>query len=205
MHMPPSMDQAMGGEHAAALVVLLYVPVVVVALLLALELGARAHLRAAVRLRRAFLATPPAVQLAALGMTITAAVHLALVPGHLAEEPVLGVLFALDGAALLVAIVWSLTRPLPGWRQTSAALLLAGVLAYVGYVATGAETADTVGIATKLVELTSAGLILTRRRSGRRPRARGGYMVPVSRETPPCRWSPRDAPDSGARSALPRA
>ena len=150
----------MGGEHAAALVVLLYVPVVVVALLLALEMGARAGFGPAAWLRGAFLATPPAVQLAALGMVISAAVHLALVPVHLVEEPVLGILFALDGAALLIVTVWSLTRTVPGWRPAAAVLLLVGVLAYLGYLAAGAETADAVGVATKLVELAAAGLIV---------------------------------------------
>jgi hypothetical protein len=88
MHMAP----ATGGDHAGALVALPFVPVVVVALLLAVEVGAHAGFAPAIRLRRAYLATPPAVQLAALGMTISAVVHLALVPAHLSEDPVLGVL-----------------------------------------------------------------------------------------------------------------
>lgn len=167
-----STDPAMG-EHGPALAVLPFVPVVVLALLLALELGARAGLGPALRLRLAFTATPPAVQLAALGMGISAAVHLALAPDHLAESPVLGGLFALDGAALAVAAAWSLTRPLPGWRPAAVALLLAGVLAYAGFVAAGAEAPDVVGAATKLVELAAAGLIvLPDRIAGRRPRRR---------------------------------
>jgi hypothetical protein len=159
MDMAPSIDHAMGREHAAALAALPYVPVVVLTLLLTLELGARAGFSPALWLRRAFLATPPAIQLAALGMIISAAVHLALVPSHLSEEPMLGVLFALDGAALLIAAFLSLTRLLPGWRPAAVTLLFAGVLAYIGYVAAGAETADAVGVATKLVELITAGLI----------------------------------------------
>jgi hypothetical protein len=156
----PSMSHVAGGEHGAALVALLYLPVVVVALLMVVELAARAGFSPALRLRRAYLATRPALQLAALGMIISAVVHLALVPAHLAEEPVLGVLFALDGVALLVAVAWSVTRPIGGWRAASVLLLLGGVLAYVWYVATGRETADAVGLASKLVELASIALLV---------------------------------------------
>jgi hypothetical protein len=160
MPMGPSMSHAAGGEHGAALVALLYLPVVVVALLMIVEVTARAGFSPALRLRRAYLATSPAVHLAALGMIISAVVHLALVPSHLAEEPVLGVLFALDGVALLAAVAWSVTRPIRGGRAASVLLLLGGVLAYVWYVATGREAADAVGIASKLVELASVALLV---------------------------------------------
>jgi hypothetical protein len=160
MPMGPSMSHAAGGEHGAALVALLYLPVVVVALLMAIELAARAAFPPALWLRRAYVATSPASRLAALGMIISAVVHLALVPAHLAEEPMLGVLFALDGIALLVAVAWSVTRPFRGWRAASVLLLLGGVLAYVWYVATGRETADAVGLASKLVELASIALLV---------------------------------------------
>jgi hypothetical protein len=74
--------------------------------------------------------------------------------------PLLGVLFALDGIALLIASAWSLTRPVRGWRVACSVLLLGGLLAYAGYVASGTETADAVGVATKLVELASLGLLV---------------------------------------------
>src|SRR5215470_8244989 len=124
---------------------LLYLPVAVMALLTALEAVARSGWPPAARLRAAYLQTPPAIQLAALGMVISAGIHLALVPQHLAEEPILGVLFALDGAGLLAVSIWSLTRPVPGWRIAGVVLLVSGVLAYLGYVLTGAESPDTLG------------------------------------------------------------
>jgi hypothetical protein len=160
MPMPPSTTPAMGGEHAAALAALLSLPVVVMALAIVLEAGARADVIAARRLRALCLATPPAVRLAAMGMATSAVVHLALAPAHVAEDPLLGVLFALDGIALLIASAWSLTRPVRGWRVAGSVLLLGGLLAYAGYVASGTETADAVGVATKLVELASLGLLV---------------------------------------------
>jgi hypothetical protein len=48
------------------------------AALTALEAGTSAGLPAAARLRAAYLATPPASRLAALGLAISATVHLAL-------------------------------------------------------------------------------------------------------------------------------
>jgi hypothetical protein len=164
MSMSPSPGLAMGAEHAAVLVALLYLPVVLTTLATAVEVGARSGLAVAVRLREAFLATSPAVLLAILGMAVSATVHLALVPTHLTEDPALGVLFAFDGLALLVAAAWSLTRPVPGGRFAGAVLLVAGVLAYAWYVVTGRETADAVGIGTKLVELASVLLLVLPRR-----------------------------------------
>src|ERR1700694_3714948 len=90
----------MGGDHASAVMALLYLPVVITALFVALEVGASAGLAAAVSVRRAYLNSAPRVRLAALGMVISATIHLALVPSHLAEDHVRAVLFALDGVAL---------------------------------------------------------------------------------------------------------
>ena len=168
---------AMAGEHGAALVALLYLPVAVMALLTLLEAVARSGWPPAARFRTAYLQTPPAIQMAALGMVISAVVHLALVPQHLAEEPVLGVLFALDGAGLLAVSMWSLTRPVPGWRIVGVVLLAVGVLAYLGYVLTGAESPDAVGIATKVIETAAIGLLVLPGRIARLALPAGG---------PPC-------------------
>jgi len=168
---------AMAGEHGAALVALLYLPVAVMALLTLLEAVARSGWPPAARLRTAYLQTRPAIQLAALGMVISAVVHLALVPQHLAEEPILGVLFALDGAGLLAVSIWSLTRAVPGWRIAGVVLLVVGVLAYLGYVLIGAESPDTVGIATKVIETAAIGLLVLPGRIARLALPAGG---------PPC-------------------
>ena len=163
------MSPPTGGDHAGALLVLPLVPVVIFALLLAVEVGARARFAPAIWIRRAHLTISPAVLIAALGMAISAAVHLALAPAHLSEDPVLGALFALDGVALLVVAAWSVARPFPGWRAAGVALLVGGILTYAGYVASGAESADAVGIATKLVELAAIALLVLPDRLGVRP------------------------------------
>src|SRR5215831_11986868 len=108
------MNHAMHTEHGAALDALLYLPVVVMTLLIFVEAGARTGWGPAAGLLHLYLETSPAVRLAALGMAISAAVHLGLAPAHLSRDPALGVLFLLDGLALVAVIGWAVTRPVPG-------------------------------------------------------------------------------------------
>jgi hypothetical protein len=157
----PGMDnQISGGDHAVALMALLYLPVVITALLLALEAGARAGLPPAVKMRRAYLTSGPTVRLAALGMVMSATIHLGLAPSHWAEDHVRAVLFALDGVALGGVAISALMLRLPAWRAAAVALLSAELFAYLGYVVAGVEQLDAVGIATKLVALAVIGLVL---------------------------------------------
>jgi hypothetical protein len=180
-------NQMQGGEHAIALVALLYLPVAVTGLLLALEAGASAGFPQAVRLRNAYLSSPPTVRMAAFGMAVSATVHLALAPSHWAEDHVRAVLFTLDGVALAAVAVWALTLRFPGWRAAAAALLGTGILAYAGYVVAGVEQLDAVGVATKLVEASVICLVLVGSshrfafgenalRNLASPRAHGGFL-----------------------------
>src|SRR5262249_48521657 len=86
-------------------------------------------------------------------------------PAHLGQPLRLGGLFALDGAAFLLAAVAS-ARGARWWRGPTVALLLATILAYLLIVISGREAVDDLGIATKLVELTALGLVLWRRAGG---------------------------------------
>jgi hypothetical protein len=153
-------NQMSGGDHAVALIALLYLPVVITGVLLALEAGASAGVAAAVRVRAAFMNSGPTVRLAALGMGISATIHLALAPSHWAEDDVRATLFVLDGVALTAVAISAFVVRLPVWRAAAMALLSAEVFAYAGYVVAGAERLDAVGIATKLVELAVIGLVL---------------------------------------------
>jgi hypothetical protein len=153
-------SQMPGGDHAGSIVALLYLPIVVTGLLVALEAGARAGFPAAVRLRSAFIDSSSSVLMAAFGMSISATVHLALAPSHWAEDHVRAVLFALDGIALTAVAISALLLPRSAWRVAAVALLSADVVAYFGYVVAGVEQLDAVGIATKLVELVVIGLVL---------------------------------------------
>jgi hypothetical protein len=147
-------------EHAAALVALLYLPVIVTALLLAIDLGARWRIPIAVRLLGGYLAALPLERLALLGIAMTATIHLALVPGHVSENPTLAALFTLDGMALLAVIIWALGLPIPGWRSAGLVVLALGVVAYFVYLAAGVERPDAIGIATKFLELATMALLL---------------------------------------------
>lgn len=109
-------------------------------------------------LRRKHAAAPGTVRAAALLMFVSAGVHLALVPHHLAHDPFTALLFLVDAGALAALAVAVPTAR--WWRRAAAALLAATILGYVVYVLAGLEGPDQVGIATKLVELAALGLTL---------------------------------------------
>ena len=161
------------GHHGPALVALTFLPVAVMAALTALEAGISAGLPAAARLRAAYLATPPASRLAALGLAISATVHLALALTVPHGDTLVAVLFALDAAALLAVAGWAAALPVPGWRAVGAGLLGAGLIAYIVAVGGGLEELDVVGVATKLVELATLGLLVA---AARRPTPQGGLF-----------------------------
>jgi hypothetical protein len=163
-------------HHEVVLVALLYLPVVVLACLVALDAAARAGSSTAVRFQSACVGTTPVVLLASLGMLISATLHLVLAGTHVLDDPILAGLFALDGLALLAVVLWSLTRPFRGWRPAAVGVLAAGVLAYVVYLAAGQETLDPVGGATKVVELAAIGLLVLPSRGGARRSSR--LLVP---------------------------
>jgi hypothetical protein len=90
-------------------------------------------------------------------MVVTGGVHIALIPHHLAHEPLTSALFLANGLAffaLAASFTWR------WWRLASAGMLVATVLGYLFYVGVGLEGPDQVGIATKLVEVTALGLAL---------------------------------------------
>jgi hypothetical protein len=97
------------------------------------------------------------VRAASVLMAVTAGVHLALIPHHLAHEPLTSVLFLLNGVAFIALAVSFTWRH---WRLASAGLLIATVIGYLLYVGIGLEGPDQVGIVTKLIEVTALGLAL---------------------------------------------
>jgi hypothetical protein len=124
----------------------------------------------ALRFHPRWRSAPGTVRAAAVLMAVSGGVHLALIPQHLATEPVTSALFLLNGIAffaLSVSFTWR------WWRLASAALLIATVLGYLIYVGVGFEGPDQVGLATKLVEVAALGLVLVpvRGETGRPHRA----------------------------------
>jgi hypothetical protein len=153
-------SQTAGGDHGIAIVALLYLPIAITGVMLALEVGARAGVPAAMRVRSAFINSSPGVRMAAFGMVVSATIHAALAPSLWSEDHVRTVLFILDGVALTAVAVAALLLRFPPWRAAGVVLLVAEIVAYAGYVVAGMEQLDAVGIATKLVELAVIGVIL---------------------------------------------
>jgi hypothetical protein len=153
---PTTMD--MSGDHAVALMGVLFLPVAVIPVLLALQMLAVRTPVAAMLWSRIGDAGPM-TRLASLLLLATADIHLTLVPVHLVEQPVTGVLFLLDGIALTAVALSAFATP--RWRAAAVVLLIANILAYAVYLGAGWEGADIVGVGTKLVEL--AGIIVVMR------------------------------------------
>jgi hypothetical protein len=119
-----------------------------------------------------------------LALASSGGVHAGLVPSHMAEGTLLGVLFALS-AVVLLGVALLLERA-PGRAAAIAAALLLGSLlaAYAGarVIAlpplTHAESLDALGAATKLTE--AAGLVLALRLA--QTPAGGERRLPALRE-----------------------
>ncbi len=154
--------------HEIALVAVLALP------LLAWWLHIRASDRSAraVRLLAGYRALTPVDHLAVWSMAASAAVHLALAPGH--GGGIMAILFVTQ-AALLGLIMW---RALTGrrWRAPGAAVLGGSVVAYAVAVF-GGDVPDQVGLATKLVELVGLAAILRASTDGHRVRRTAGWGI----------------------------
>src|SRR5262249_34196003 len=161
------------GHSEPALVALTFLPVAIMAALTALEAGARVGLTAAARLRDAYLGSPPASRLAALGLAISASVHVAIAVAEPHGGTLLAVLLALDGTALLAIACWAAVLAAPGWRTAAAALLSAGLVAYAVAVGGGLGGLGVVGRGTQLVEVATLGTLFT---AARRPATDGGLF-----------------------------
>jgi hypothetical protein len=147
----------MSGDHTIALMGLLFLPVAVIPVLLALQLTAGRSRRAASLWSRIETATP-STRLGSMLLLATADIHLTLVPVHLIEQPITGVLFLLDGIALTAAALAAFVTP--RWRVPAVVLLVANVLIYALYLAAGWEGADVIGVGTKLIEIVGIVIVL---------------------------------------------
>jgi hypothetical protein len=161
----------MAGDHAVALIGVLFLPVAVIPALLALQVLAVRSRFAAVLWDRIESASS-ATRIGSVMLLATADIHLTLAPAHLIEQPITGVLFLLDGVALTAVALMAFWTP--RWRQIVLALLMANVLAYALYLGAGWEGADIVGVATKLLELSAIVVV-----------ARAGRPSGIRRASPP--------------------
>ena len=118
-----------------------------------------------VKLRGASRGVTGTVLGASVLMAVSGAIHLGLVWTHL-DESVTAALFVLNGVAYIALSQMYRWR---WWRPASAALIVATLVGYLGYIVLNFDTPDQVAIATKLIELTALGLVLVPVR-GERPR-----------------------------------
>ena len=124
---------------------------------------------------------PGTVRAAAVLMSISGAVHLALIPHHLTSDPLTSLLFLVNGFAFLglaASFTWR------WWRLASSALIVATVLGYLLYAVAGFEGVDQVGVATKLIELAALGFVLVPVRGERMPRDRAWYWATLATGLP---------------------
>lgn len=154
------MQMDMYGDHGGAIVALLYLPVVLVAAVFAVDRAAAAGSSLAVRFVAGFQRAPSARRVVVLLLAMTAAIHAGIVPAHFGEDRTLAGLFALDFLALTAAVATAFHARIPMWRAAVAALLVANLAAYAAYVHAGVETLDAVGIASKAVELAALILVI---------------------------------------------
>jgi len=123
----------------------------------------------ALRIRSAGRSVPGTVLGASVLMAIAGAIHLGLVWTH-RDETITAALFVLNGVSYIV-----LSQLYTGrwWRPAAVALIIATLAGYIGYIVLNFDTPDQVAVATKLLELTTLGLVLvpvrgeTRRRKSR--------------------------------------
>lgn len=117
-------------------------------------------------------------------LVFTGGVHVGLVFGHVADQPVLPGLFMVDGVAYFGLV--ALRRNRRWWCPATGSLLLGTILAYLIYAGAGREQPDPVGILDKLVELVALGLVmLPPERSARGEGGQSPYQMAWRR---PLRW-----------------
>lgn len=109
---------------------------------------------------------PLTIRDAAIAACVTSAVvHAVLAPGHISEQPLVGVLFGAAAAALLGA-AYALTRPsVAAAPAATAALFVALLAAYPVTLLASGVGVDTLGVATKVVEAVGLATALAARRA----------------------------------------
>jgi len=106
-------------------------------------------------------------------LVFTGGVHIGLTFGHASGQPLLSLLFLVNGVAYIALAL--VGRDRRWWRPATGLLLFGTILAYVIYGATGREQPDPVGVVDKMAELVALGLVMLPHE--RSPRGRGRQRV----------------------------
>ena len=149
-------------DHSAGLTAAFAVALAGIVLLFTLRVLARHRVAGASALLARYDAAPLMTRVAAGLMLVSAAIHLALVPGH---DGITGILFLVDGLGFVALAIAAFTTS--WWRRAAAFWLSATIAAYIVWTLAGWETPDQVGILCKLIELIALGLVLRLARPAR--------------------------------------
>ncbi len=109
-------------EHGPAVAGLLFLPPAILIFLMGMNYAASQDLVGGRRFLAGFEAMPAPRKLAILLLTMSAAIHIFLVPIH-RDDPLTAVLFALDGVALVAVSISAFL--VPAWRPVAVTLLVA--------------------------------------------------------------------------------
>lgn len=153
-----------GHDHDPVIVALLYLPIAIFMVMLAIEAGHQAGVGVAVRMRAGYGTLSTATNGGLLLVATCAWIHLALTPVHWAEDPLRAVLFLGDGLGLGAIALLALAQ-VRAWRPVAILLLGGSIFAYAFYVLTGREGVDPVGIFTTAVEFAAIVLVLAGQRA----------------------------------------
>jgi hypothetical protein len=151
-------------DAAFFLATLVYVPVGAIALVAAMDIGARKGVGLARRFMTRYDRAGTLVKASAFLLIISSGIDLGYVPSHIKVEPVAVALFSLDAAVLIGSSL--LTVTVPALRPAALILMVAGIAAYL----LGGVQLDATGLVAKGVEAIALVLLLAAIvRAGRQP------------------------------------
>ena len=151
-------------DAAFFLATLIYVPIGAIALVAAMDIGARKGVGLARRFMARYDRAGTLVKAASFLLVLSGSIDLGYVPSHVKVEPVAAALFGLDAAVLIGSSLVAVT--VPALRPAALILMVAGIAAYL----LGGVQLDATGLVAKGVEaialvLLGAAIV----RGGRQP------------------------------------
>jgi len=141
-------------DAAFFLATLVYVPIGAIALVAAMDLGARNGVGVARRFMARYDRAGRLAKVAAFLLVLSSSFDLGYLPSHFKLAPVAAALFSLDAAVLLGSSLLVVT--LPALRPAAVILMVAGIVAYM----LGGVQLDATALAAKGIEVLALVLLL---------------------------------------------
>ena len=141
-------------DAAFFLATLVYVPIGAIALVAAMDLGARNGVGVARRFMARYDRAGRLAKVAAFLLVLSSSFDLGYLPSHFKLAPVAAALFSLDAAVLLGSSLLVVT--LPALRPAALILMVAGIVAYM----LGGVQLDATALAAKGIEVLALVLLL---------------------------------------------